>query len=183
MNDGTLEILLRPRDTRGIGVADEIVRRARAAMTPDRHSVLTHPDGSAHFWLADAATNEVYPVPFDEVYRRQAAGPRPTLWTPIDTERTARARLRALLPLAKDGAVAGMLLNALRPRGALRDASLLDPWWGDAEPGQTHPARGTRTTNGRADEGGARPHHRRAGGGGDGGPTTAEEGRGRGGGG
>eukprot|EP00665_Eupelagonemidae_sp_cell47_P011504 gene11503-2668_t len=86
----------------------------------DRRTVLTHPRGHVHIWLADASTLAVLPKPRAEVLARLAPEPEPYLWAPVDAGLTQRVRAAAGrdASLLEDGCLSGLQLNALRPRGA-----------------------------------------------------------------
>eukprot|EP00662_Eupelagonemidae_sp_cell21_P006551 gene6551-43726_t len=98
-------------------MAHKIVTEFMRKMIPDRHSVPSHTEAFADFWLADARTLQVYPVAADEIIRRTADPAHPYLWAPIDEERTSLTRRKAALPFALDGGLAGLQIgNKVQPR-------------------------------------------------------------------
>eukprot|EP00662_Eupelagonemidae_sp_cell21_P025889 gene25889-34855_t len=120
---GRLRVCMAAPNAFGIQLADGECRAERKRACVDRRSVLSHPRGHVHFWLADASTHVVYADPREEVLRRQAAAPEPYLWAHVDDPLTRRGRVGRNLSLFADGCLCGMQLGALSPRGtALRGA-------------------------------------------------------------
>eukprot|EP00662_Eupelagonemidae_sp_cell21_P023969 gene23969-60926_t len=120
--NGRMLVRMRAEGSRGFALADAAARAARTRAHVDHRSVLVHPRGNVHIWLADARSLAIVPDPRDEVMRRLAIPPQPYLWNHVDDELTQQMRDRAMGggggSLFADGCLSGMQLGALRPRGA-----------------------------------------------------------------
>jgi hypothetical protein len=82
-----------------------------------------------HLWLADARTRAIIEDPREEVIRRLQEPPQPYIWAHADAELTQDIFERAArnMSLLREGQLVGMLLGALRPRGAALLGDTLSP--------------------------------------------------------